>query len=211
MIKEQTLTFAVICQVAQLIQNLSKTGQVNEEDLTVLLRSITLTSPQNTLEVYGGSLSNVKSGLELIVTHLGGKSQQRDPEFTRYIVSLLNLERQLNKKPKQLTLLGERINQTKRQLEHFTITSDTLLASFASIYSDIISPIGTRIQVSGEPKILKQTINQHKIRSLLLSGVRAAVLWRQVGGQRRKILFGRTKIVECAEKMLKEANKEFTQ
>ncbi|MFQ3289068.1 MAG: high frequency lysogenization protein, partial [Alteromonadaceae bacterium] len=59
MIKEQTLTFAVICQVAQLIQNLSKTGQVNEEDLTVLLRSITLTSPENTLEVYGGSLSNV--------------------------------------------------------------------------------------------------------------------------------------------------------
>ena len=210
MIKEQTLTFAVICQVAYLVQKLSKTGQVNQEDLTVLLRSITITSPENTLEVYGGSLSNIKTGLELIVTHLGGKSQQRDPEFTRYIVSLLNLERQLSKKPKQLNLLGERINQTERQLEHFKITSDTLLASFASIYSDIISPIGTRIQVSGEPKILKQSINQHKIRSLLLSGVRATVLWRQVGGQRRKILFGRSKIVACAEEMLKKANMQFT-
>jgi len=211
MIREQTLTFAVICQVAHLVQKLSKTGQVNEEDLTVLLRSITITSPDNTLEVYGGSLSNIKTGLELIVTHLGGKSQQRDPEFTRYIVSLLNLERQLNKKPKQLNLLGERIGKTNRQLEHFSITSETLLASFASIYSDIISPIGSRIQVSGEPTILKQTINQHKIRSLLLAGVRAAVLWRQVGGKRRKILFGRTKIVACAEKMLKEANMQFTE
>ena len=210
MIKEQTLTFAVICQVAHLVQNLSKTGQVSEENLTVLLRSITITSPNNTLEVYGGNLSNIKTGLELIVTHLGGKSQQRDPEFTRYIVSLLNLERQLNKKPKQLNLLGERIGKTNRQLEHFTITSETLLASFASIYSDIISPIGSRIQVSGEPKILKQTINQHKIRSLLLAGVRAAVLWRQVGGQRRKILFGRSKIVACAEELLKEANLQFT-
>ncbi len=204
MIREQTLTFAVVCQVAHLVQHLSRTGQVDQDDLTVLLRSITITSPKNTLEVYGGELSNIKTGLDLLVTHLGGKSQQKDPEFTRYIVSLLNLERQLSKKPKQLNLLGERIEQTSRQLEHFDIASDTLLASFASIYSDIISPIGSRIQVAGEPKILKQTINQHKIRSLLLAGVRAAVLWRQVGGQRRKILFGRAKIVACAEKMLKE-------
>jgi len=204
MLKEQTLTFAVVCQVAYLVQTLSRSGKIDEDDLTVLLRSITITSPQNTLSVYGGELKNIKKGLELLVTHLGGKSQQKDPEFTRYIVSLLNLERQLAKKPKQLSLLGERIEQTNRQLEHFEITSDTLLASFASIYSDIISPIGTRIQVAGEPDILKQTSNQNKIRSLLLSGVRAAVLWRQVGGQRRKILFGRTKIVACAEQMLKE-------
>ncbi|MCJ8321675.1 MAG: high frequency lysogenization protein HflD [Colwellia sp.] len=204
MLKEQTLTFAVVCQVSHLVQTLSRSGKINEDDLTVLLRSITITSPQNSLEVYGGELINIKKGLELLVTHLGGKSQQKDPEFTRYIVSLLNLERQLAKKPKQLSLLGERIEQTNRQLEHFEITSDTLLASFASIYSDVISPIGTRIQVAGEPDILKQTINQHKIRSLLLSGVRAAVLWRQVGGQRRKILFGRAKMVACAEQMLKE-------
>lgn len=204
MLKDQTLTFAVICQVAHLVQTLSRTGKIDEDDLTVLLRSITITSPQNSLEVYGGDLKNIKTGLELLVTHLGGKSQQKDPEFTRYIVSLLNLERQLSKKPKQLNLLGDRIDQTNRQLEHFDIVSDTLLASFASIYSDIISPIGTRIQVAGEPAILKQTGNQHKIRSLLLSGVRAAVLWRQVGGQRRKILFGRAKIVACAEQMLKE-------
>ena len=203
MLKEQTLTFAVVCQVAHLVQTLSRTGKINEDDLTVLLRSITITSPQNSLDVYGGELINIKTGLELLVTHLGGKSKQKDTEFTRYIVSLLNLERQLSKKPKQLSLLGERIEQTNRQLEHFDINSDTLLASFASIYSDIISPIGTRIQVAGEPDILKQTSNQNKIRSLLLSGVRAAVLWRQVGGQRRKILFGRTKIVACAEQMLK--------
>ena len=204
MLKEQTLTFAVVCQVAHLVQTLSRSGQIDEHDLTILLRSITITSPKNSLEVYGGQLTNIKMGLELLITHLGGKSQQKDPEFTRYIVSLLNLERQLNKKPKLLNALGERIEQTNRQLEHYDITSDTLLASFASIYSDIVSPIGARIQVAGEPSILKQTINQHKIRSLLLAGVRASVLWRQVGGQRRKILFGRAKIVACAQQMLKE-------
>ena len=60
--KEQTFTFAVICQVASLVQKLSRTGQIDDDELTVLLRSITITSPQNTLEVYGGELKNIKHG-----------------------------------------------------------------------------------------------------------------------------------------------------
>jgi high frequency lysogenization protein len=101
-----------------------------------------------------------------------------------------------------MKLLAEQLAGSERQLQHYTIDSDTLIASFASIYSDIISPLGTRIQVSGEPSILKQTHNQHKIRALLLSGIRAAVLWRQVGGKRRTILFNRNKMVNTAKELL---------
>lgn len=200
--KEQTFTFAVICQIVHLVQNLSRHGDIDEENLAMLLRSITITSPKNTLDVYGGELKNIETGLQLLITHLGHKSTNKDPEFTRYIVSLLNLERQLSKKPKQLAKLADRIEQTQRQLSHYDIVSNTLLSSFASIYSDLISPIGARIQIAGEPAILKQTINQDKIRSLLLAGIRAAVLWRQVGGKRRNILFARSRIVDCAKQML---------
>jgi len=203
-IKEQTLTLAAICQVAYWVQKLSRSGQIDEPALSVLLESITMTSPDNTLAVYGGDLSNLKVGLNSLINHLGNKSTTKDPELTRYVVSLLALERRLTKQNKKMTLLGERIEQTNRQLEHYDITSDTLIASFASIYSDVISPLGTPIQVAGEPEILKQTINQHKIRSLLLAGIRATVLWRQVGGKRRSILFSRSKMVECAEQLLKQ-------
>jgi high frequency lysogenization protein len=120
------------------------------------------------------------------------------------VVSLLGLERRLANKKNQLSLLGERIKQSQRQLAHYEITSDTLIASLASIYSDLLSPIGTPIQVAGEPSLLKQQNNQHKIRALLLAGVRSSVLWRQVGGKRRNILFGRTKLVACAQQLLKE-------
>ena len=101
-------------------------------------------------------------------------------------------------------MLGERIDQAKRQSGHYDVDSNTLLNSFASIYSDIISPLGARIQVAGEPAILKQESNQHKIRALLLAGIRSAVLWRQVGGKRRNILFSRTKILAQAEQLLGE-------
>tara|TARA_R110002050_G_scaffold190393_1_gene325043 strand:+ start:2748 stop:3377 length:630 start_codon:yes stop_codon:yes gene_type:complete len=205
--KDQTITLAAICQAAQLVQQISQTGQIDENELAVLIKSITITSPVNTLAVYGGELVNLKSGLEILIYHLSDGSNNKgkkikDPELTRYIISLINLERKLIKQPKNLAQLADRIDASKRQLEHYSITSETLIASFASIYSDIISPLGARIQVTGEPNILKQTVNQHKIRALLLAGIRAAVLWRQVGGKRRNIFFSRNKIVKTAQQLL---------
>jgi len=211
--KDQTLTLAAICQAAYFVQQVSRTGQIDDNEFAILLNSITITSPENTLAVYGGQLVSLKQGLNLLINHLGDSSvgkgnansegkKVKDPELTRYIIGLINLERKLIKQPKQLALLGERIEASKRQLAHYEITSDTLISSFASIYSDIISPLGTPIQVTGEPSILKQTANQHKIRALLLAGIRAAVLWRQVGGKRRNILFSRSKIVKTAEQLL---------
>ena len=204
---DQTITFAAICQAAQLVQQVSRTGQIDEHELAILLNSITQTSPQNTLSVYGGDLANLKVGLTSLINQLGDSignknNKDKDPELTRYLISLINLERKLIKQPKKLALLGERIEESKRQLAHYDITSETLIASFASIYSDIISPLGTPIQVTGEPSILKQTANQHKIRALLLAGIRAAVLWRQVGGKRRNILFSRSKLVKNATQLL---------
>ena len=202
-IKDQTLTLAAICQIAHWVQKLSRSGQIPEQELSTLLNSITITSPENTMAVYGGELSNLSVGLDVLVNHLGSKSNKKDPELTRYVVSLISLERRLSNQTKKMNLLGERIDQTKRQLDHFDITSEVLISSFASIYSDVISPLGSPIQVAGEPTILKQTSNQHKIRSLLLAGIRATVLWRQVGGKRRNILFSRSKMVACAEQLLK--------
>ncbi|WP_206486563.1 high frequency lysogenization protein HflD [Thalassotalea sp. G2M2-11] len=201
---EQTITLAAVCQVAELVQKLARKGQSNDEEYVCLLNSIMITSPQNTLEVYGGDIANLRIGLQTLITHLGNKAKAKDPEITRYVVSLLSLERQLTKKTKKLNELGERIEQSQRQLAHYDINSDTLNASLASIYSDVISPLGTPIQVAGNPEILKQSINQHKIRALLLAGIRSAVLWRQVGGKRRNILFSRAKIVACAEQLLKQ-------
>lgn len=206
--KDITLTFAAICQVANLVQSVSRTGKVDEQQLNILLNSIIQTSPENTLAVYGGKLANIREGLESLVDHLDNQNKTKDPEFTRYIIGLINLERRLIKAPEKLKQLASRIEDTERQLQHYELTSEPLLASFASIYSDIISPLGARIQVAGDPTLLKQTANQHKIRALLLAGIRSTVLWRQVGGKRRGILLGRKKLVACAKQLLDQIKDE---
>lgn len=203
-IEEQTITMAAVCQVAALVQKIARSGENIDADLKVMLESIVITSPENTLDVYGNDSANLKTGLNALVEQLGNQTKQKDPELTRYVVSLLGLERRLANKRGQLSLLGERIEQCQRQLAHYEINSDTLVASLASIYSDLLSPLGTPIQVAGEPERLKQTGNQHKIRALLLAGIRSSVLWRQVGGKRRNILFGRSKMVACAQQLLKQ-------
>ncbi len=203
MTNQQTYTFAAIFQVAKLVQQVARTGQIDDTALTTLLSSTLVTSPDEPLDVYGGEIANLRLGLQTLSEQLGDQNKAKDPEITRYIVSLLALERKLSKNSKALASLGERLEQAKRQTEHYAINSETLLASLASIYSDMISPIATKIQISGEPAILKQNINQHKIRALLLAGVRSAVLWRQLGGKRRNILFARSKIVDCAQTLLK--------
>ncbi len=201
-LQEQTFTFAAICQISNAVQRIARFGVIDEQQLHILLNTVMETSPENTLAVFGGDLANLRPGLNVLVDQLGNQNKQKDAEVTRYLVSLLALERKLAKSSLALNQLGQHIDDTKRQLQHFELTSETIVSSLAGTYVDVISPLGTKIQIAGEPEILKNPVNQAKIRALLLAGIRCAVLWRQIGGKRRHILFARSKYLECAQELI---------
>lgn len=201
---ESTLVLAAICQFAQAVQDIARKGRCDDDTLTLALESIINTSPENTLAVYGGDLKNLRQGLLTLRTYLGDDDKQKDTEVTRYIVGLMALERKLAKNKLKLNELGTRIDDINRQLGHFELISDSILSSFAAIYADVVSPLGARIQVAGDPNLLQQAINQHKIRALLLAGIRAVVLWRQVGGKRRHILFKRKLVLASAKNLFEQ-------
>ncbi|HSX19775.1 MAG TPA: DUF489 family protein, partial [Gammaproteobacteria bacterium] len=46
------------------------------------------------------------------------------------------------------------------------------------------------------------TVN--KIRTILLAGVRSAVLWRQLGGSRWQLTFGKKTLLQDAQALLQE-------
>jgi high frequency lysogenization protein len=123
-------------------------------------------------------------------------------EITRYLVGLLALERKLSRNHAALAMMSERIQQVRRQLQHFAVTDEQVIANIADIYSDIISNLGPKIQISGNPHILQQKQVQNKIRALLLAAMRSAVLWRQLGGKRRQLVFSRKAIVDTANNSL---------
>ena len=197
--QDRTMAFAGICQAAYLVQKVARDGACDEASLRESLQSILVTNPTQPLEVFGSHLA-IRDGYRALVEQLGADGSQKNAELTRYVVSLIALERKLAKRKDILNMLGERISQIGRQQQHFDLLDEQILANMASIYSDLISPIGPRIQVAGTPLFLQQPLVQHKVRALLLAGIRAVVLWRQLGGSRTQIIFARKKMVELAKR-----------
>lgn len=202
---ENNLARAGVCQAAALVQSLARRGTASDEAIEASLSSILVTDPETPQQVFG-KLSNLEVGYKTLFAQLSDKQASKDTELTRYIASILGLERKLARKPGAMKELGERISHVQRQLAHVDFQSPQIVASLASIYSDIVSPLAPRIQVAGNPDHLGQPATQHKVRALLLAGVRAAVMWRQMGGKRRNILFRRKQILNSAVKALRLIN-----
>jgi high frequency lysogenization protein len=202
---EKVMALAGVCQAAALVQQASRTGQVDQTAFETSISSIVITQPEHTEQVFG-SLQNLRLGLTVLESQLSNRPVDKDAEITRYVASLLGLERKLSNNKKKLDELSDRIGHIQRQQTHLDLFETQMLSNLANIYSDVVSPIGPRIQVAGTPALLKQANNQHKVRALLLAGLRAAVLWRQLGGKRRSILFNRKNILSCAEQALQQIN-----
>ena len=177
-----TLALAGICQAARLVQQLAHDGQCAQEEMSVSLRSLLEMNPASTLAVYGNNEANLKMGLETLLGVLNANRQGTGAELTRYALSLMVLERKLYANKPAMNQLGERIDQLDRQLAHYELESDTMISSLASIYVDVVSPAGPRIQVTGSPAILQNSQVQAKVRAILLPvsvplccGIRSAV------------------------------------
>ncbi|GAB7219832.1 high frequency lysogenization protein HflD [Vibrio comitans] len=196
---DRTIAFAGICQAVALVQQVAKDGHCNSAAFETSVAAIINTNPSDTVSVFGNE-RDLKVGLECLAR--GIDSSATGNELTRYVISLMALERKLSQRRDSMAQLGDRIQQIERQTEHFDLFEEQMISNLASVYLDVVSPIGPRIQVTGNPAMLQQTSVQSKVRALLLSGIRSAVLWRQVGGKRRHLIFGRKKMIEQAEILL---------
>lgn len=198
-----TLAMAGVCQAAQLVQQLAHQGHCDSQALKISLSSLLDLNPPSTLAVYGNDEANLRLGLETLMSVLhSGSRQGMGAELTRYTLSLMMLERKLSNSKTALNELGQRIGQLDRQLAHYELESPTLIGAMASIYVDIISALGPRIQVTGSPAVLQNPQIQSKVRAALLAGMRSAVLWHQVGGGRLQLMFSRARLIGEAKTML---------
>lgn len=192
-----TLALAGVCQSAKLVNQFALEGKADEAALRVSLQSLLDLSPENTLAVFGGEEKNLKLGLATLLEQLN----RTDSEISRYWISLLALEGKLQRNPQAKAQLAHRIQHLPTQLNHYDLFDEQILSSLASIYVDIISPLGSKIQVKGSTLYLQDIAIHHRIRACLLAGIRSAVLWRQMGGSKWQILFSRRKIAAMAQQI----------
>nr|WP_223281554.1 high frequency lysogenization protein HflD [Xenorhabdus griffiniae] len=197
-----TLALAGICQSGRLVQKLAHEGQCDTDAFEIMINSVLNMNPTSTLDVFGNNAGNLRVGLDAMLGMFNGSHSGVSADLTRYMLSLVALERRLNKNPSAVNQLANRIEQLERQQAYFEPMSEGMLNALAGIYVDVISPLGPRIQVTGSPDVLRNSLIQAKVRSVLLAGIRSAVLWQQVGGSRLQIMFSRQRLIRQAKEIL---------
>lgn len=193
--QRQTLALAGVFQVAHLVHDLATRGMVEQLTFETSIGSILVTDPESTVDIFGGDFFNLRTGAVTLRKVLL-KEDGVHPNVLRYAMGILVLNTKLAKQPSMLTAIGQRLDAIKSQAQHFNPTHENVLAALAGLYQDTLSTLSFRIQVQGDPNVLQQAGNADKIRSLLLAGIRSAMLWSQSGGKRWKLLFSRKKILQ---------------
>ena len=197
---DRTLALAGIFQAAELVDATARQGVCDPRARAATLNSLFAFDAPDTVSVFGG-LDGIRLGLRALVQQLESGA---DNAVLRYTMVLLTLSRRANSGP-LLREIADGLNQAAelRKLHGFDGTA--VLDATATTYMNTVSKLQPRVIVRGEPEHLKQATTAALIRSLLLAGVRAGILWRQSGGSRAYLLFSRKRLIFEANKLLNEA------
>ncbi len=211
-ITDRAIALAGIFQATQLVQNIANTGNADKQDVETCVLSIFRTDIDKPIDVFDGT-EKLHTGLRKLIEQLGGRdtndtntqnSQNKDLHVTKYTAGVMVLEKRLKRDADMLAKIADGIERARKQMEHFSLLHDNVIASLADTYAQTISHLKPRIMVQGEHIYISNPNNANRIRALLLAAIRATVLWRQCGGTRWQLLFQRRTIVDEARRLLKE-------
>ena len=188
----QTIALAGITQATHLVYQLATTGKADKEAMQASLNSLLILDADNPVDIYGG-LAGIKTGLEQLNSQLS-TNKIPNPDQARYAASLVFLESKFANEVEMQTTVQNKIQMAQKQSEHFGVNHENVIANLADIYHTTISTIKPRIMVNGDQSFLSSADIINKIRALLLAGIRSAMLWKQCGGSRWRVIFFRRKI-----------------
>ena len=199
--KERTMALAGIFQATELVRQAANHGTWSGYAADTCLESLLAIEADTVEEIYG-SANSLRLGAETLVSILQG--DRRHMESLGYAVSIMQLENNFRKKPGMQSHIGSElltIAGIDDELEEHEIR-DLQAKKIANLYTETISTLSPRIVVNGRPQHLQVDRTVDWIRTLLFAGLRSAVLWRQMGGGRFSLMFGRKKMLEQAQTLL---------
>jgi len=201
---DRTMALAALFQAAQLVQHVARRGHAADSDVETCINSLFQIDAPSTEAIFNGS-QGLATGLRTLRARLRSGGSAEELEITRYVIVMLHLERKLAGYATMQDTLRIGIERIRNQLNYFPSTHENILAALGELYQATISTLRPRIMVQGEPTYLADKARANQIRALLLAGIRAAVLWRQLGGRRWQLFISRRKILETAQQLLEHS------
>lgn len=194
--REQTLALAAMFQALGCVQQLAETGRCEADDARTVIDAIFAIDSADAESLY--LPARLKSGL----AH-AAKQLDRNPgdAVMRMGITVLRLERRLMTNAKLATALRERIGDIERARAAFGGQHDNVLARLSEAYLQTVSNLEPRVMVHGSPLHLQQERTIQHIRALLLAAIRAAAMWRHVGGNGWRLFWRRRKWLAMAREL----------
>lgn len=191
----RNIALAAVTQCALHVHELATTGQVNQRQMEVCMDTLLVMNPETTADVYP-DIMPFSQGLDVLQKSFDSKGLRQHPEAARYMLGMLVLQQRLMKMPKMQARIGETLQDIlgRRRTGELEALSEDEFIILGQLYQDTLSSLTFRIHVSGNPQYLRQQHVAHRIRALLLAGIRSAVLWHQLGGRRWHLLFYKNRI-----------------
>lgn len=201
--EERTLALAGLFQALALVRTLATQGQADAASYASSIGSVLRIDAPSVAAVFDG-VGGVRLGLQTLQRELEG--QQADAATRRMALTVLRIERRLIGDPPRVEHLQQGLRDAQRQAEHFgSVDHPTVIARLAGLYADTLSSLRPRVLVTGNAQMLNQQATVERIRAALLAAVRAAVLWRQLGGTQWRLLLQRRQTLMVARGLLTRA------
>jgi len=196
--EDKVIALAGLMQALALVRAVALKGSCDAAAMRESLASVLRIDADHATDVFGG-IGNLRLGFQTLVEQL---DQPREPSLTRMAVSVLRLERRLSARPDMLERLRAQIESIAQMAPQDDNSMVDLPARFAQLYVETLSQLKPRVMVEGNQAFLQQAGRQNQIRALLLAAIRAAVLWRQLGGSQLRLLLRRKQYAMMARGLL---------
>ena len=201
---DRTLALAGLAQSAELVQNLARTGKIDQNYLDLSVRSLFAFDADNVTEIYG-DLSALRIGLNSLSKHFFKPKSPVQAEIMRYAFQLVQLAKKVQHSDALSKQLADSLHRVNYSNDETVVALDNdMIDSIADVYLKTISPVKPRVIVSGEQGYLAQKETASKVRVCLLCGLRSAFLWLQKGGSKLQLVTARKKYQNQAIMILDE-------
>ena len=203
-LENQTLALAGMFQAAVIVDEIALHGSCDSDSFDCCFDSL-FTIDAETTEQALGDIAHLARGFEALSDYLGGENRSPGKNIAYYLLSILKIAVQVLRDQNLSNQLLQGLRNIESNASDFNLSRGSVINKIDGLYQECISSLSPRIIVRGEQNYLRNSDNAARIRVLLLAGIRAAVLWQQLGGNKWTLFWSRKKYISAARHFLNQS------
>ena len=198
-LQDRALALAGLIQALAQVRRIADTGHADASVLGTAMDSIFRIDAASPAAVFDGR-DALRPGLGLLRDYFD--NQLRDEQLPRLVLAVIQLERRFVRDDAMATRVQDGIRAQQDAAQRLGSGHPDILTALGSLYQETLSHLRPRVLVQGNPHYLGQATVVAEVRAVLLAAVRAAVLWRQLGGSLWDFILQRKALVAAVRAQL---------